>query len=167
MALVLLAYDLDFDGSIREFRRAIELNPNYATAHHWFGIGPLMRSGRFDEAIAECKRAVELDPLSLINNADLGNTYSRAGRYDEAIEQLRKTLEMDPGFYYAHGALGRALESKGALEAAIEEYQKARALNDDPGVLALGLPFYWYWYWSRRRNVWSQKAEADTEGVVG
>ncbi len=136
LALVLLAYDLDFDGSIREFRRAIELNPNYATAHHWFGIGPLMRSGRFDEAIAKCKRAVELDPLSLINNADLGNTYSRAGRYDEAIEQLRKTLEMDPGFYYAHGALGRALESKGALEAAIEEYQKARALNDDPGVLA-------------------------------
>src|SRR6266487_4240995 len=97
LALVLLAYDLDFDGSIREFRRAIELNPNYATAHHWFGIGPLMRSGRFDDAIAECKRAVELDPLSLINNADLGGTYRSARRYDEAIEQLRQTLEMDPG----------------------------------------------------------------------
>jgi TolB-like protein/Tfp pilus assembly protein PilF len=137
LALVLLGYDLDFDRSIREFRRAIELNPNYATAHHWFGIGPLMRSGRFDDAIAECKRAVELDPLSLINNADLGHTYRSARRYDEAIEQLRKTLEMDPGFYYAHSALGRALESKGDLDAAIQEYQKARTLNDDPGLLAL------------------------------
>jgi TolB-like protein/Tfp pilus assembly protein PilF len=137
LALILLAYDLDFDGSIREFRRAIELNPNYAMAYHFFGVGPLMRSGRFDDAIAECKRAVELDPLSLINNADLGNTYSRARRYDEAIDQLRKTLEMDPGFYVAHYYLGRALELKGALDAAIQEYQKARALNDDPGMLAL------------------------------
>jgi TolB-like protein/Tfp pilus assembly protein PilF len=137
LAHVLYLYDLDFDGSTREFRRAIELNPNYATAHHWLGVGPLTQSGRFDDAIAECKRAVELDPLSLINNADLGNTYSSARRYDEAIEQLRKTLEMDPGFYYAHWVLGLAFEAKGALDAAIEEYQKARALNDDPQVLAL------------------------------
>ncbi len=137
LAHVLYLYDLDFDGSTREFRRAIELNPNYATAHHWLGVGPLTQSGRFDDAIAECKRAVELDPLSLINNADLGNTYSSARRYDEAIDQLRKTLEMDPGFYYAHWVLGLAFEAKGALDAAIEEYQKARALNDDPQVLAL------------------------------
>jgi TolB-like protein/Tfp pilus assembly protein PilF len=137
LAHVLSLYDLDFDGSTREFRRAIELNPNYATAHHWLGVGPLVQSGRFDDAIAECKRAVELDPLSLINNADLGSTYSWARRYDEAIEQLRKTLEMDPGFYYAHWVLGLAFEAKGALDAAIEEYQKARALNDDPQVLAL------------------------------
>jgi TolB-like protein/Tfp pilus assembly protein PilF len=137
LAHVLYLYDLDFDGSTREFRRAIALNPNYATAHHWLGVGPLTQSGRFDDAIAECKRAVELDPLSLINNADLGNTYSSARRYDEAIEQLRKTLEMDPGFYYAHWVLGLAFEAKGALDAAIEEYQKARALNDDPQVLAL------------------------------
>jgi serine/threonine-protein kinase len=137
LAHVLYLYDLDFDGSTREFRRAIELNPNYATAHHWLGVGPLVQSSRFDDAIAECKRAVELDPLSLINNADLGNTYSSARRYDEAIEQLRKTLEMDPGFYYAHWVLGLAFEAKGALDAAIEEYQKARALNEDPQVLAL------------------------------
>jgi len=137
LAWVLLAYDLDFDGSTREFRRAIELNPNYAMAHHWFGNGPLMRSGRFDDAITECKRAVELDPLSLINNTDLGNTYSSARRYDEAIEQLRKTLEIDPGFYDAHYSLGQALELKGDIVGAMAEYQKARALNDDPQVLAL------------------------------
>ena len=137
LAQVLYSYDLDIDGSTREFRRAIELNPNYATAHHWLGIGPLIRSGRFDEAIVEGKRAVELDPLSLINNADLGNDYFLARRYDEAIEQVRKTLEMDPGFYSAYIALGEALEMKGARDAAIEEYQKARALNDDPSILAL------------------------------
>jgi len=137
LAQVLYSYDLDFDGSIREFRRAIELNPNYATAHHWLGVGPLIRSGRFDEAIVEGKLAVELDPLSLINNADLGNDYFLARRYDEAIEQVRRTLEMDPGFYSAYLALGQALEMKGARDAAIEEYQKARALNDDPSILAL------------------------------
>ena len=96
-----------------------------------------MPLGRFDEAIAEVKRAVELDPLSLIINEDLGNTYYYARRYDEAIEQLTKTLEMDSSFYYAHWSLGVAFEAKGTLDAAIEEYQKARALNDDPFVLAL------------------------------
>jgi TolB-like protein/Tfp pilus assembly protein PilF len=136
LAQVLYSYDLDFDGSTREFRRAIELNPNYAMAHHWLGIGPLTRSGRFEEAIAEGKRAVELDPLSLINSTDLGVTYFLARRYDEAIEQLRKTSEMDPVFYYAHYLLGQALELKGDIVGAIEEYQKARALNDDPQVLA-------------------------------
>ena len=137
LAKILFAYDLDFDGSIREFRRAIELNPNYAMAHHWYGNGPLAQSGRFDEAIAECKRAVELDPLSLINNTDLGNTYYFARRYEQATEQLRKTLEMDPGFYYALYILGQATELKGDIVGAMAAYQKARALNDDPEVLAL------------------------------
>jgi len=137
LAHVLFEYDLDFDGSNREFQRAIELNPNYAMAHHWLGNGPLAQSGRFDEAIAEGKRAVELDPLSVVINTDLGDNYYFARRYDDAIEQLRKTLEMDPGFYYARYTLGQALEAKGDVAAAIEEYQKARALNDDPFVLAL------------------------------
>ena len=137
LAKILFAYDLDFDGSIREFRQAIELDPNYAMAHHWYGNGPLAQSGQFDEAIAECKRAVELDPLSLINNTDLGTTYYFARRYDQAIEQLRKTLEMDPGFYYAQYSLGQAIELKGDIVGAMAEYQKAQALNDDPQVLAL------------------------------
>jgi TolB-like protein/Tfp pilus assembly protein PilF/class 3 adenylate cyclase len=134
---ILCVYDFDFASSTKEFERAIALDPNYATAHHWYGGGPPLCLGEFDKAIAEQKRAVELDPLSLGINADLGNTYYLARRYDEAIEQLRKTIEMDPGFYDAHFNLGQALEAKGALDAAIEEYQKARALNDDPEVLAL------------------------------
>jgi TolB-like protein/tetratricopeptide (TPR) repeat protein len=136
LALV-LCYDLDFSQATREFQRAIELNPNYPTAHQWYGSADLVALSRFDEAIAEVKRAIELDPLSLVINSDLGMIYYRARRYDEAVEQLRKTLEMDPGFYYAHWNLGSALAAKGALGPAIEEYQKARALNNDPSMLGL------------------------------
>ncbi len=137
LAMSLCLYDFDLSQAAREFQRAIELNPNYATAHHWYGNITLAALGRFDDAIVEGKRAVELDPLSLINNADLGNTYFLARRYDEAIEQVHKTLEMDPGFYSAYLTLGQALEMKGARDAAIGEYQKARALNDDSSVLGL------------------------------
>jgi TolB-like protein/Tfp pilus assembly protein PilF len=137
LAMALCLYDFDFSQAAREFQRAIELNPNYATARHWYGNITLAALGRFDDAIVEGKRAVELDPLSLINNADLGFDYFFARRYDEAIEQVRKTLEMDPGFYSAYLTLGQALEMKGARDAAIEEYQKARALNDDSSVLGL------------------------------
>ena len=137
LAYILQVYDLDFDGSEKEFQRAIELNPNYATAHHWYGIVLLAPLGRFDQAILELKRALELDPLSLPINASLGRTYYLARRYNEAIEQLRKTLEMNPGFYYAHWNLGSALVAKGATGEAIGEYEKARALSDDPLVLGL------------------------------
>jgi TolB-like protein/Tfp pilus assembly protein PilF len=130
-------YDFEFDRSIAEFERAIQLNPNYAMAHHWLSWGPLTALGRFDRAIAEGKRAVELDPLSLINNADLGgNVYLNARRYDEAIAQLRKTIEMDPRFYLAHYYLGQAFQLKGQRAESITEYQKAVELDDDPEALA-------------------------------
>jgi TolB-like protein/Tfp pilus assembly protein PilF len=134
---VLCDYDFDFQQSIKEFDRAIELNPNYATAHHWYADGPLLASGRFDRAIAEGKRAVELDPLSLVINTSLGIDYFLAHRYYEAIAQLRKTIEMDPRFYYAHWALGEVWQLKGQLNDAITEYRRAVELNDDPFVLAL------------------------------
>ncbi|HEV3099622.1 MAG TPA: tetratricopeptide repeat protein [Candidatus Udaeobacter sp.] len=137
LALAIWYYDFDFSQANREFQRAIELNPNYAIAHQQYGNNTLSATGRFNDAIAEGKRAVELDPLSLVINADLGVDYYYARRYDEAIAQLRKLLEMDPGYYFAYITLGQALEMKGARDAAIAEYQKARALNDDPSVLAL------------------------------
>ena len=127
-----LFLDLDFAGSIAEFQRAIALNPNYATAHHWYGFNPLCTLGRFDEAIAESKRAVELDPLSPVINSDLGSNLMVARRYDEAIAQLRKTLEIDPTFSLAHGALGEALQFKGDLPGAIAEYTIAQELAADP-----------------------------------
>jgi TolB-like protein/Tfp pilus assembly protein PilF len=137
LALALWYYDFDFSQANREFERAIQLNPNYATGHQQYGNNTLSALGRFDEAIAEGKRAVELDPLSLVINADLGMNYYYARRYNEAIAQLRKTLEIDPRYYYAHVNLGEALAAKRAFDEAIAEYEKARALNDDPFVLGL------------------------------
>ena len=134
---LLLFYDFDFQGSAKEFERAIALNPNYATAHHWYGLGPLRCVGDSEKAIAELKRALQLDPLSLIINADLGVGMVTARRYDEAIAQFRKTVEMDPYFYYAHFNLGKALQLNGQLDEAMTEYKKAAALNDDPLVLGL------------------------------
>src|SRR5207302_1129561 len=80
----------------REYKRAIELKPNDADAHHWFSNDSLAALGQFDEAIAEGKRSVELDPLSIVINADLGETLFYARRFDESVAQLRKTLEIDP-----------------------------------------------------------------------
>ncbi len=134
---ILGPYDFEFDRSISEFERAIQLNPNYAMAHHWIAWGPLTALAQFDRAIAEGKRAVELDPLSSIDNADLGgNVYFNARRYDEAIAQIRKTIEIDPRFYIAHYYLGQAFQLKGHLTEAIAEYQKAVELDDDPEALA-------------------------------
>jgi len=137
LAKVLNRYDFDLERSLKEFERAIQLNPNYATAHQWYSNGPLLAFGQFDRAIAESKRAVELDPLSLVINTDLGTDYLVARRYDEAIAQLHKTIEMDPRFYLTHWDLGQVWQLKGQLNEAIAEYRKAVELNDDPFVLAL------------------------------
>jgi len=123
--------DLDIASSLSEFQRAIALNPNYATAHQWYGCDPLRAVGRFDEAIAEGKRAVELDPLSPIINSDLGRTFTIARRYDEGIAQLRKTLEIDPTLWVAHYNLGETFQLKNDLATAITEYTKAQQLSDD------------------------------------
>jgi adenylate cyclase len=135
-----LAYTLfhyfEFAASTKEFERAIELNPNYATAHQWYARTNLLMTGQFDRAIAEMKRAVELDPVSPMFHAELGGVYMVARRYDEAIEQLRNTIETDPEFYWAHRFLGLALELKGATAQAIAEYHRAFEVSDDPVVLA-------------------------------
>src|SRR5438874_1630972 len=134
---MLLCYDFKVRESEAEFKRAIELDPNYATAHHWYGNTLLTTVGRFDEAIKEERRAIELDPFSLIINADLGTTLMLARRYDDAIAQLHATLTFDGNFAYAHSMLGCALFLKGDVNAAIAEYEKVRTLIDDCDVLAL------------------------------
>src|SRR6516165_4868387 len=134
---ILSGFDFDSQQAITEFERALQLNPNYATAHHWFGSGPLLALGQFDEAIAQAKRSIELDPLSMIKNADFGNDYYYARRYDEAIAQLRKTLEIEPRSYLARYYLGQALQLNGQLPEAISEYRKATELDDDPFALAM------------------------------
>ncbi len=121
-------FDWDWVGAEKEYKRAIELNPGYATAHQWYAEY-LSYMGRHNEAIAEAKRAQELDPLSLIINAVWGYVFFYARRYDEAAAQCRRTLELNPGFYPAHLYLGRAYEQEKLYEQAIREYQKAIALE--------------------------------------
>src|SRR5438874_1476577 len=133
---LILYYAFDFSQSKKEFERAIALDPNDATAHQWFGNGPLIVTGEFERAIAEGKRAVELDPLSLVVNTDLAVGYTMARRYPEAIEQFNNILAMDPRFYYARWSFGLALQCNGQLPEAIVQYKKAAELTDDPFVLA-------------------------------
>ena len=137
LATMMANFDWNWSEATIEFQKAIALNPNYATAHHWYSDGPLLALGRFAEANAEMKRAQELDPLSLIINAEVGSNYIYERQYDKAIEQLRKTLEMDQSFYYAHWNLGFAYAMKGAFSEALAEYQTALRLVDDPAVLGL------------------------------
>jgi adenylate cyclase len=137
LAKLLHFVDIDLAGSIREFERAIELKPNYATAHHWLGTGPLTCLGRFDEGIAHARRAVELDPLSPIINTDLGLTLFTARRYDEALPKLRKALELDPTFAYGHQNLGIVHQLNGDLPGAIAAFEKAKQFSHgDPFILA-------------------------------
>jgi len=134
---VLFFSEIDLAGAMREYKRAIELAPNDATAHHWFGNDTLAALGQFEEAIAEGKHSVELDPLSIVINVDLGETFYYARRYDEAARQMRKALEIDPTSFYAHYNLGIVLQLMGDLPGAIAEYEKAKQLGDNPLVSAL------------------------------
>jgi TolB-like protein/DNA-binding winged helix-turn-helix (wHTH) protein/Flp pilus assembly protein TadD len=128
LAFVLDGFDWDFDSAGKEFRRAIELNPGYATAHHWYAWH-LSLLGRYDEAIAEMRKAENLDPLSLIINADLAELLVLAHSYDESIQQSHKTIEMDPNFALAHNQLAQAYLQKHMYDKAVAELQKAVQLS--------------------------------------
>ena len=129
LAFVKFYYEWQWQEAEKEFRRAIDLNPNYPLAHQWYSH-LLMASGRTDESIAQAKSALELDPLALPTNMNYGWQLFFAGRYDEAIDQLRKTLEMEPNFAQGHWALGLALEQKKMFAEAGTEFQKAAALSE-------------------------------------
>jgi len=128
LAHVKYYYDRDWAGAEREYKRAIELNPNYPTAHQWYAVF-LMSAGRFDEALTEARRARELEPLSLPINMTLGWVLLTARQYDRSIEQLRKTLEMDPNFILTHHRLGLVYEQMGKYDEAIAEFRQVRNLS--------------------------------------
>ncbi len=115
----------DWPEAEREFKRAIELNPNYANAHYFYAFFYLTPMGRHEESIREMKRALELDPLSLIMNSNLARAYFLARQYDQAIAQERKTLEIDPNFPHAHAYLAAVYEQKGMFREAAEEWGKS------------------------------------------
>ncbi len=128
LAQTKLYYEWDWSGAEREYRRAIELNPNYAPAHQGYGTY-LEALGRFDEAIAERERAQGLDPLSAFRTADVGYPFYWAGQYDQAIEHYRRALELDPNFFWSYLWIGEAYVEKGMHEEAITEIRKAAALS--------------------------------------
>jgi TolB-like protein/tetratricopeptide (TPR) repeat protein len=134
LAMVKFAYDWDWPGAEQEFRRAIELEPNYATAHHVYAafLGSMRR---MDEAVAEARRALALDPLSLPVNNFLGEILTYAGRYDEALAQLGRTLELDPSFSVAQESLGYAYELMGREPLAVAQLLKAKALGGESPAL--------------------------------
>jgi len=116
-------YDWDWQGAEQEFKRAMELNPSLAGAHHDYGWLLIARE-RFDEGLAEVKRAQELDPLSPQANVDVGWACIQARRYDEAIAQSRRTMELEPNFAETWGCLMRAYQYKGMLAEALAEAQR-------------------------------------------
>jgi serine/threonine protein kinase/tetratricopeptide (TPR) repeat protein len=120
--------DWDWKGAEQDYRRSIELNPNYATAHHWYAIS-LTIVGRLDEAMAETRKAIEIDPLSLVIKSTLGDELYFKGEYDRAIEQYLSTLELDKDFANAHGWLAKCYRQKGMLGDAASELEKAAALD--------------------------------------
>jgi TolB-like protein/DNA-binding winged helix-turn-helix (wHTH) protein/Tfp pilus assembly protein PilF len=129
-------YDWDWPSAERHYRRAVELNTNYAPAHHWYALY-LSAMNRMSEAAEQGERARDLDPVSLIVNTDLGLIYYRARQYDRAFEQLRKTLEIEPDFPPARWNLGRAYAQQGKYQEALAEIRKAvEASGRSPVYLA-------------------------------
>jgi TolB-like protein/Tfp pilus assembly protein PilF len=139
LAHVLLNYDWNWLEAEKEFKLSIQLNPDYGTAHQWYGVHYFTATGRPEEALREMKRALELEPTSLVMNTFMGATLYFAGRYDEAIEQCRRTIEMDPNFAVAHWHLGLAYEQKGMFDDAIAEFQKATTLSGGSPLMKASL----------------------------
>ena len=133
LALIVQNYDWDWQTAEKEFRRAIELNPNYATAHHWYAEH-LMWRGRFDEALKESEEARQLDPLSLIIAADNGAILYFSRQYDRAIQKWRSVLEMDPDFSRAH-VIQAAYVEEGKFTEALGDIEKQHSRT----------PAAWYW----------------------
>jgi tetratricopeptide (TPR) repeat protein len=126
---------LEWNAGEASLKRAIELKPGYATAHHWYALN-LVQRGRFPEANAEVHRALELDPLSSAVNGLLGAILNFERRYDEAIEHLEKVVQIDPAFARTRLMLAEAYTFRGLYDRALAEAQEAAALSDAPGTVA-------------------------------
>ena len=134
LAVIAQDYDRDWQTAEKEYRRAIELNTNYATAHHWYAEY-LAFQGRFDEALAESERARQLDPLSLIIAADNGAILYFSRQYDQAITRFRGVLDMDPGFTRAHLVIA-AYAQKGQYKEALADIEAWRGIAGDAPWIA-------------------------------
>jgi len=151
LGFVMLLYDWNPAQAEKEFRRAIELDPNYPTAHHWYAYD-LAAMNRSDEAVAEIRRAVELDPLSSIVNTDAGQILFLMRRNDEAIAQCQKAIGLNAEFAQPYWYLGLLYEQKGMFDQAFDAFMKATpGPSDSPqGVVFRaaykdsGIKGYWH-----------------------
>jgi TolB-like protein/Flp pilus assembly protein TadD len=138
LGLIRSIYAWEWAEAEEHYRRAIELNPGYATTHHWFAVDYLGMLGRMPEAFDEIEIAKQLDPLSPIIREGKGYLLMLSGRHDEAIEEYRQILDLDCFFYKAFTAMGRAYTQKGMYEKAIDMLQKGRSLSGDiPHILGV------------------------------
>ncbi|HRH42326.1 MAG TPA: tetratricopeptide repeat protein, partial [Pyrinomonadaceae bacterium] len=124
-------YDWNWKVAEESFKRAIELNPNYATAHQWYGEY-LEVFKRFDEAHREYERALEIDPVSPMILSIIAGLYSVQGDYDKSIEKAKKILEVEPNFAWAYFWMGMAYEAKGQDAEASEMLAKTMELFGEP-----------------------------------
>ena len=127
---------LNFPTAEKEFQRSIALNPNYANAHHWFGLF-LVWQARYDDGLSHLRRAVELEPLNLQYNSNLGQGLCVARQYDSGLQQLNKTVEMDPNFGVAHGQLSACYKNMGRYDLYYEQQVEENRLFDDKDELAI------------------------------
>jgi tetratricopeptide (TPR) repeat protein len=153
LALIAENYDYDWETAEKEFRRAIQLNPEYATAHQWYAEY-LSWQGRFDEAFAESERARQLDPMSLIIANDRGAIFYYSRQYDRAIQQCQAVLKMDPGasddFGNARGFIFLSYIEEGKFPEAMEEHRREYGASQHPWVWALKA--YAYGRWGKKQE---------------
>jgi eukaryotic-like serine/threonine-protein kinase len=138
LAYVKLHYDWDWPATEKEIELAIQLNPNYANAHHWYSHY-LMTMGRIQESLSESKRALALDPLDPYMNGHMSWHYYYAHQYDQVIHLCRELLQMNPDLFWQHFELGRAYEQEGKSKEAVEELQKALAISGENTFAISGL----------------------------
>jgi eukaryotic-like serine/threonine-protein kinase len=130
LAFISVNYNWNFPLAEKEYKRAIELNPNYATAHHWYSLY-LSQMGRSEEAINEMQKALQIDPLSAIINSNLGYTYYLARRYDPAVDQLKRTLDLIPNFGLAYQYLGLSYVEKRMFSESLAFLEKANQASPE------------------------------------
>jgi TolB-like protein/DNA-binding winged helix-turn-helix (wHTH) protein/Flp pilus assembly protein TadD len=140
LAFALDLYGWDWEAAEKEYKLAIQLDPGYATAHHWYAWH-LMVMGQNSAGIFELRKAESLDPLSLIISADIADALCIAHSYDESVQQSKKTLEMDASFAVAHYELGQALAQKHMHDEAIAEFQRAIELAGHSGAFDSNLAY--------------------------
>ena len=138
LAALLWLHDWQWEEAQTEFKRSLQLAPNYPTANHWYAEYS-MTMGRNAEALARVKNGQELDPLSLIINVAVGWHLYCARRYDEAIEQLRRTIELDPNYPVSYWILGLLLRKAGRYELAIAEGEKGVKLSGGSPLMRAAL----------------------------